>query len=1026
MTRLAELLQIRAGEGRMALLLIGVMLATMAGSSLGSTGIEALFFARFGVEYLPYMYMALGLVSFVTSLGVTAMLGRLPRQALYVALPLALALLLVGARVLLTLNLVGFYPVLWLGKEVMNSLISLFSWGLAGAVCDTRQAKRLFPIFGAGRIFGAVLGGVGTGALVNWFGTENLLLAWAAAMFVAFALGRALISSNRPHRSGRPVRSRKSRRPQPSLITEMQRGYQFVRRSPLMQWVSIAAVLFSILYFSIALPFSRAATEQYVSENALAGFLGLFNGLSTGAAFLASLFVANRLNARFGIMRSLLAFPVIYLLGFGALIATGALPQTAFAVIVVFRFTQMVWLSGIADSAYQAMFNAVPIERRDQVRAFIGGVPEQAGTFLAGAILFIGEQTLAPQQLYVVGLIAAALTTFVIWRAARAYGRALVEALRAGQPQLFPGAEEPLSVFQSDATAAAVALDGISHAEPFVRRLAAEMLGGLSTPRALSALVNALRDAEASVRAAALRALARAKAVPALLDVAARLRDPDPEVRVQAIESLRALAGYPEGLVAHVEPCLDDGNATVRARAALALLACAPRLQQRACELLRSMAMLGETDERVEALNALGEWGDAEALPLIEDELCDLHAPTAVRRAAASALAGCGLAAINPLADALGDGDRAVRNAAAQALGRLGPAALERTLAALSQPGSESGALLALERLPVQNASGAIRDYARERVTSALHYGGLWRAVEPFADDDRTRLLAESLRDKARRHGLNALRAARLLGEREALTVAIDNLQSRNPNQRANALETLEAARDSQMIRPLLRLWESSPAPSPANGQFTATLISVLQDPDPWLRACAALASTNAAADVRAALAQLAQSDPDPNVRDTASAVLQTGATMDTLQTLPLMERVLFLRRVPLFADLAPADLRQVAAIASEHSFADGDVIAAQGEPGEELYIITSGEVGVRMAAEGKPETEVVRRKAGEYVGEMAIITQEPRIASLVAAGDVRTLCIDRQQFEGLLRERPETGLAVMRVLCARLKEATK
>jgi hypothetical protein len=42
-----------------------------------------------------------------------------------------------------------------------------------------------------------------------------------------------------------------------------------------MRWISLAAVLFSLLYFSIALPFSRAATEQYVSEERLAAFLGL-------------------------------------------------------------------------------------------------------------------------------------------------------------------------------------------------------------------------------------------------------------------------------------------------------------------------------------------------------------------------------------------------------------------------------------------------------------------------------------------------------------------------------------------------------------------------------------------------------------------------------------------------------------------------------------------------------------------------------------------------------------------------------
>ena len=68
--------------------------------------------------------------------------------------------------------------------------------------------------------------------------------------------------------------------------------------------------------------------------------------------------------------------------------------------------------------------------------------------------------------------------------------------------------------------------------------------------------------------------------------------------------------------------------------------------------------------------------------------------------------------------------------------------------------------------------------------------------------------------------------------------------------------------------------------------------------------------------------------------------------------------------------------------------------------------------------------TELARRKTGEVVGEMAIISQEPRMASLVAAGDVRLLCIDQKHFEGLLRERPETSLAVMRVLCARLQQA--
>ena len=144
---------------------------------------------------------------------------------------------------------------------------------------------------------------------------------------------------------------------------------------------------------------------------------------------------------------------------------------------------------------------------------------------------------------------------------------------------------------------------------------------------------------------------------------------------------------------------------------------------------------------------------------------------------------------------------------------------------------------------------------------------------------------------------------------------------------------------------------------------------------------------------------------------------------MQTLHTLSLMERILFLKRVPLFAKLPPAELKQVAAIAEEHLFTDGEIIAQQNEPGDELYVIVSGKVRVLVRSDGDVEAELAVRGAGEYVGEMAVISQKPRMARLVAAGDVRTLCIGQKQFEGILRERPETSLAVMRVLCDRLRE---
>ena len=143
----------------------------------------------------------------------------------------------------------------------------------------------------------------------------------------------------------------------------------------------------------------------------------------------------------------------------------------------------------------------------------------------------------------------------------------------------------------------------------------------------------------------------------------------------------------------------------------------------------------------------------------------------------------------------------------------------------------------------------------------------------------------------------------------------------------------------------------------------------------------------------------------------------------ETLTTLPLMERVLFLRRVALFAELPPQDLAPIAAIASERSYADADTIAEQDEPGDEMHIIVSGYVMVILRQPGGHQQVLAVRSAGEVIGEMAVITSAPRMASLAAKGPVRLLSLGRRQFESMLRERPETSLALMRVICQRLAD---
>ena len=142
---------------------------------------------------------------------------------------------------------------------------------------------------------------------------------------------------------------------------------------------------------------------------------------------------------------------------------------------------------------------------------------------------------------------------------------------------------------------------------------------------------------------------------------------------------------------------------------------------------------------------------------------------------------------------------------------------------------------------------------------------------------------------------------------------------------------------------------------------------------------------------------------------------------VETLPTISLVERVLFLRKVSLFADLAPSDLKQLAGLAREAQHVDGAVLGREGSAGDQLFIVISGTVRVVAG-----QRVIARRSVGESLGEMSIVLDRPRMASLVCEGDVRVLTISRRDFDAILHDRPQVAKGIIRILAARLDEANR
>ena len=137
-----------------------------------------------------------------------------------------------------------------------------------------------------------------------------------------------------------------------------------------------------------------------------------------------------------------------------------------------------------------------------------------------------------------------------------------------------------------------------------------------------------------------------------------------------------------------------------------------------------------------------------------------------------------------------------------------------------------------------------------------------------------------------------------------------------------------------------------------------------------------------------------------------------------------LEEDASLLAKVELFANVAPRRLKLLALASSRVLFASGQNLCEEGEEGQEAFILIAGEADVKIRTVNGVAT-VARLKRNDIVGEMAILREAPRNATVTAIGDVTTLRIGKQDFLNLMKEFPEVTVEVMRALAERLARTT-
>jgi CRP-like cAMP-binding protein len=126
--------------------------------------------------------------------------------------------------------------------------------------------------------------------------------------------------------------------------------------------------------------------------------------------------------------------------------------------------------------------------------------------------------------------------------------------------------------------------------------------------------------------------------------------------------------------------------------------------------------------------------------------------------------------------------------------------------------------------------------------------------------------------------------------------------------------------------------------------------------------------------------------------------------------------KIELLKHVPLFAGCSKAELKELALSADEIDLREGYVLTREGRPGREFFVLVEGTA--RVTRNGRTIAEL---GAGDWFGEIALLTQRPRTATVTATSPVRTLVVTDRSFRRVVESMPSIAVKILATVGERL-----
>lgn len=998
---------VRVQEQPRFLFFAGLAALISLAQTLGLTGAEALFLADAGIKYLPITIIGGSISTVLAFVLYAGRVGEARNDGLFVQMLIGAAVALTAATTGIWFEVPGVSIFLICFFFVTQAIFVNHLWTFTTDYFDAVSSKRIVPLLTIGASIGGVMGGVIAVAMTGTAGATSLVAGWALFLFGA----ALMIRSGRSRlRSWGPIDIEEA---DETSVKNIRGAIQYVGSSKLGGALLVSAIGMILAIVVARYMWLDSFSRRFPDPADLAAFIGLFLAVTNAIEIAIEKWVTPWLIRRIGVPSTNLIHPALTFLSFAGLAYQYNIVSGAFA-----RMNGEMMENALANPIRALLCNAIPLRFRGKVRAFIEGIAVYAGMSIGGGILLVLGN---PEPFWLAVAGGAASLTYLAANilVRREYLRTLIDELRAGRIDLESLGGE---IGKWEASRLAELWEQlIRREEERPSKSLLNLIETLAKQGILEPLARAATHPSVDVRCSCLTALASTRNRDAVSTLQSSLDDPEARVRMAAILGLEKF-GDKDLLEPRIQQLLGDPDPGVRAEAAR-------HAGAEGTAVLETMIASADTAECIAALsNANSSLQEA-----IERRIHD--ADPGIRAAALK-----GLAEVSPdpsidfreIQQALADRDSRVRSAAVFWLANIDEEeALEALAMALEDPASEVRTAAGLALISHGDEAASVIESKLSAESERTVFSALQAAARLGAEQSTT-ILHRELRRRVHElwYWLIAYQqpaAADGLANRFLRTAYLDGVDR---NQRV-AFRILEVLEESSVVRNIERALQFGTKRSRGDA---LDILSYLGDWEAALLLVVYHERGSIIDRTEAARKHVSTpSNPQQFIDDACNSssiwirmgALALGAKAG--QELPeeaIMERLLALKEVPLFRNLSLDQLEAVSQITKEVEYLPGEVILKQGDRGDELYILLKGRVRIFLNYGQPNEEEKPEQRAVSAFGEMAVLHDGKRLATVVAAERSHLLRLDGNSLRELLMQLPEISFEMFRVLVERVKVA--